>query len=695
MPANLNPQVVDLLTWHGHAAGGVHVPFQPMPNPVRQVIETALVRRLRRLASEIAADAASQPRWVFLVGGPGNGKSETVQDFLTQLDTALGTGGGLVVALRDRFSGPGVLPRKVEIVPANLTRGAAEFAAKVGRLIVVQDATATQNAAGNAAEELADDLADLFTCPRTLPLPVFVCCANRGLLSRAMNEAVRMYNADNEVTRLLAHVIQASSLGHETLAGRKRCWPLELEGDRRFACWPLDVESLLVTDQGTSPLDLILRQATDVAKWETAGRCQDCTSRDICPFRQNAEWLRADEQRTNLLRLLRRGELARGQRWNFRDAFSLVAEMLIGQWSDFEPSTDPCRWVHEHQAATGETADEIRNILALAIHLYPHAMFRRGESSTAASKFLENHRSVTAQSQPLSHALISGLSTGDSHASSKPIRDILARDYGRLDPAAFTPINPKDPLRVIEDAFCQSVEQGHGALRPFSPARAEDRLLYLLERAEKEWDTLGRESATATDAVCLLRWISAVIAKRSAGIRNGYHALDKYLVEYEASLRDATQLSQIRDALQPLLGETVLRFNMLEILGQPTAERQPLVGLIRPDPGICPVPAPPGDTGDTATPGHDVPCIEFTNLNYRIPLTFDFFRAIRLRKDGCAGSSLPASVRAAIDRVRHRIAGDLCRKDELFVDGRASINLLSRNRLTLPVAAGRPTVTPD
>jgi hypothetical protein len=82
MPANLNPQVVDLLSWHGHSAGGVHVPFQARPNPVGQVIETALVRRLRTLAGEITANATSKPRWIFLVGGPGNGKSETVQDFL-------------------------------------------------------------------------------------------------------------------------------------------------------------------------------------------------------------------------------------------------------------------------------------------------------------------------------------------------------------------------------------------------------------------------------------------------------------------------------------------------------------------------------------------------------------------------------------------------------------------------------------
>ena len=182
MPQNLNPHLVDLLSWHGHAAGGVHVPFQARANPLGNVIETTLVSKLRALATQIASSAASRPRWIFLVGGPGNGKSETVQDFLEHLDSSLGMGGALVQALRQRYSRPGLLPRKVEILPTDLAGGVAAFTANVGRLMVIQDATATENAMGNAARELADDLADLLTCPSTPPMPVFVACATGDYL---------------------------------------------------------------------------------------------------------------------------------------------------------------------------------------------------------------------------------------------------------------------------------------------------------------------------------------------------------------------------------------------------------------------------------------------------------------------------------------------------------------------------------
>ncbi len=689
MQANLNPHVVNLLSWHGHAAGGVHVPFQARDNPLGQVIETGLIKKLRDLAAEIASNNASRPRWVFLVGGPGNGKSETVQDFLAELDRRLGLNGVLVRELTRRFTGPGLLPRKVEVTSADLGAVAGEFSSKVGRLMVVQDATATESAQGNAASELANDLADLLTSPSNHPMPVFVACANRGLLARAMNEAYRDFGKDNEVTRLLANVIQASSLGSDTLSGLKPCWPLEADG--RFACWPLDVESLLASGPNAAPLDLILSRAVEISQWESAGRCQDCTSRELCPFRQSAEWLREGATREKLLVLLRRGELARGQRWNFRDAFSLVAELLVGQWSDFEPSTHPCDWVHRKCAEATTVPPVASSVLALAMQLYPQAMFRAGYLQQAAIAFLQG-RNPAFQAQPLTGMLVSSIATMGERASTKPIRETLLRDYRRLDPAISTPPEPSHPLRMVEDAFCQSVEQGRGSMQQVSASRAEELLLGLLEKAEQEWDLLGRESASAAAAVCLIRKVAGIVAKRSMGIRAGFHALDDFLSKYEACLRDRTLLAEVSVALQPLLGDRDSRFNLLEVLGQPTAEKQPLVGLQGTPPGIRALPAP---VQTASTPGHDMPCIAVTEPAYRIPLTFDFYMALQLRKNGCAGSSLPASVRAALDRVRHRYAGELCRLEDRFVDGRTSIVLGTGQKISVSAPGTSPNLIPS
>ena len=90
-----------------------------------------------------------------------------------------------------------------------------------------------------------------------------------------------------------------------------------------------------------------------------------------------------------------------------------------------------------------------------------------------------------------------------------------------------------------------------------------------------------------------------------------------------------------------------------------------------------------------------MPCVEVTDSNYRIPLTFDFYMTLRLRKDGCAGSSLPASVRAALDRVRHRYAGQLRRMEDRFVDGRVSIAIPTDKRIGIPAPGASPALITD
>jgi hypothetical protein len=664
------------------------VPFQAKSNPLGQVIRTPLVDRLRGLAKGIAENAASLPRWVFLVGGPGNGKSETVQDFLTSLDAELGLGGVLCQLLARRFSAASssVLPRKVEVRPADLGEVGTGFAERVGRLIIVQDATATESALGNAANELAHDLADLLTDSNE-PIPVFVVCANRGLLARAVNEAFREFGKDNPVTSLLKNVIQASSLGRETLAGRKSCWPLEF--DSRSACWPLDIESLLSADAGVVPLDFMLLRAIDESQWETSGRCEDCTSRALCPFRQNAEWIRDDETRRELLLVLRHGELARGQRWNFRDAFSLIAELLVGQWSDFGVASHPCAWVHQNVARVTAAADDALSVLSLAARLYGNSIFRGGYIAQAPKSFVKN-RTIDPVTHPISLRVVEALGNIGIGGSLKSIRDTLANDYSRLDPASATPADPTHPIRSIEDAFCQSVEQGRTAAdQTLQLSQVENLLLDVFEKAEGEWDLLGRDSAVAIAAVCLLRKLSSMLIKRSLGIRLGYHALEDLLASYKESLRDGPRLAKIRDALLPLLGETGFTFNLVEIIGQPTAESRPLLSLQGLPPGVRILPAP---SSTSTTPGHDLPCVDVTELKYRIPLTFDFYMALELRKSGCAGSSLPASVRAALDRVRHRYAGDLCRKEDLFVDGRTYIGLGADQRIGVSAPGSSPSL---
>ncbi len=312
MPQNVNPWVAELLSWHGHDRGGVHVPFQARTNKPVNTIETGLVKRLRSLARSIATGDAEAPRWIFLIGGPGNGKSETVQDFLVHLDEELGMQGALVRFLKSEFAPQPVIKRRASVQSADIPAAPGIFKERVGRLVVIQDATATEDALGNAAQQLCYDIADLLQAPGEAP-PVFVACANRGLLTRALKDAYALWGKENHVVSLLTELIKVSSLGTEALADHPHsCWPLELRElkiNARVACWPMDFESLLVqTGAVEAPVRQVLRAATEYDKWETPSRCQECTSRVYCPFRQNAEWLRDDGNVSKLEMILRHGE---------------------------------------------------------------------------------------------------------------------------------------------------------------------------------------------------------------------------------------------------------------------------------------------------------------------------------------------------------------------------------------------------
>lgn len=676
MPKNKNPWIKELLSWHGHDQGGVSVPFNDRGgNPLRdehgkpKVIETNLIKRLRDLARDIA-QGPEAPRWIFLVGGPGNGKSEAVQDFLFSLDKELQCNEKLIEILKQKFSPNPLVPWNVEI-NSDDSGLPNPFKEKIKRLIVVQDASASDDPRSNAAKKIVDKIEDLVIHP--LPLPVFICCINRGLLARALTVAHQQ--SGDEVVKIIDALIQATAMRQKALsADRPPCWPLNLdipevpEVEDKICCWPLDVESLLLPETHggprISPVEQVIEKAIVEDKWEVSGRCEDCDSADLCPFRQNAIWLSNEETRANLLSILRRGELAISQRWNFRDTFSLIAGTLVGDWADFVGFDHPCEWVHKmvsncRQIQT-RPAKAVAPAIALVSRLYPNAMF-------PLPMFLD------LQEQHLNKITLevkNSITLLEKHPQTH-IQNLLRHSISpRLDPAFLSPYkedhpNKEDhPIRKLEDGYSQSVRIGNQSWDISSGmSEVEDILFCLLTSAEEEWDPLSRESAQTLKALRFLKILGGALAKRSVGTRLGYHANEDYLSAYEAAIRDKDALDDLTEELRSLLGDEEFHFNALESFGQPRSEDDWLIALRGIPVSIAPITPAPMGGGDL--PAHDFPFIKI--VDHPIPLTFDLYMALRLRKDGCKSSSLPASVRAAIDRIRHLHAGQLCRDQEAFV----------------------------
>ncbi len=672
MPRNFNPWVNELLSWHGHDRGGVRVPFhETMGNPLGEVVETSLITKIKRLAVDLVEGNPESPRWIFLIGGPGNGKSEAVEAFVHELDSQGNCQGALADLVARKFAPTPVAPRRVDVARDELPGSVLQE--KLQGLIVVQDASAVDGPGQAAEGPFVNDLADLVTLG-TGQEPVYICCANRGLVARALSaiqekESFTWLN-DPLVTELLTQLLTATGLGPDALAeDRPQCWPLE--HDSRFAAWPLDLDSIITANSGTSPFEQLVATATDECRWEGANSCGDCASRALCPFYANAEMLRDDSNREQLLVLLRHGEMATGQRWNFRDSFSLCAELIVGQHDDFGSrgvAVSPCLWVHERADEISFGSQPTQKLVAareLALHLYSQSMF-----PVWLDPAEELHSRTLGRSE-LTQVAIHAFDQRQL-APRAQIRHLLAGAFSeRLDPALATPSGTDSVLRAVEDEFGQSIMQGTETFRHRLIPLVEQ-LLDLMALAEAEWSETVRESSRVRQIRESLRIACSRLVKRFLGVQEGEYLNADYLAEYETIFDDPQKLREVIQPLRAILAPgDIFAGSLIRVFGQPSPDTSRDILVTNPLGNIVPRVA---SESTDKRPGHDIPWVEIES-RYRIPLTFELFAALQAYSSGAQFASFAPHTRAAIDRVKSAIAGDLARDRRGILGGGVSIKV--------------------
>lgn len=675
MPRNTNPWLLDLLAWHGHERGGVRVPFHAeLGKPLGVTVETPLIVKLRGLAHSIASEQTGTPRWLFLVGGPGNGKSEAVEAFIEQLDEESQADGQLKTLIASKFQREPVTPRRITVNSNELLDKEPILQRTIRRLILIQDASAVDLPDGNAEQQLIDDLADLITSPCGQE-PIFVCCANRGLLARALS-AIR--SAPNHqwmnipaVTELLSNLLTATGLGPDALStDRPDCWPLAY--DQRFAAWPLDLDTIVRSEDGPSPFETMLDSAIKQNRWDSEGNCSNCSSKPLCPFYTNSANLRQEDHRGNLLRLLRHGELAVGQRWNFRDAFSLCAELLVGQRQDFvstDGQTHPCNWVHERvdEITLGEQKPaKMKAAWELTTHMYQQALFPVWPDPEYGLDMRFVGRS------PLDQAIVQVFNE-KRRLEGTQVRTYLPGLFSeKLDPGHATPVNENSLLRLAENEFGQSVQQGIDTLGGYLPNPAQE-FLVILATAEQSWTDTVRESAKVQAIVVTLRSLASLLVKRFLGVSHGEYLNQEYLVDYEGLFYDSSRLRALVQPLRSILAsetDQLFRGSLVRAFGQPPPETnrdivvESQLGVVMPR--LAPL-------SSDVRPGHYLPWVEIEDE--RIPLTFDLYVALRLSTAGCDPGSFLPHTRAAIDKVRNMVAARLSRNREGIIGGTVTIRV--------------------
>lgn len=691
MSRQRNDHVLSLLAWHSHNDGGVRVPFVKGGAPLGYTLKTRLLTKLNEAAKQLASGQEA-PRWYFLVGGPGNGKSQMMEEFIKELDQRLSCNGELSRVVQEELE-RSPIPRKLVIGNASAyrVRLPRSFFEKIGQLVLVQDASASDEADKDAAQQLAADLEVLLDQAHE-SRTVFACCVNRGLLARTLR-----LSSEPRAVKLLEAIIMACGLGEGTITQhRTACWPLSLPQELSdlndmVACWPLDMESLLLegTEAAPSAVDQMLNFAVEATKWDS-GDCGECSSQSHCPFRQNAAWLRTKPHRKALLEILRKVELANGQRWNFRAAFSLIAELVVGERGDFlnlssQDPQHPCDWVHEliEKVKSEQPERAFPAAVTLMERLYPYALMGSHQTDDGRSVYeLSNsHRISTA-------VVVATRIDSPPVPTTTPIRyQIETVIAPAIDPAKWTPKNDHY-LRQIEDGYAQSIAVGTEIWSSMAELSVvEKEVVNWIETAELECEGLqmSRDSKKADSAVRYFRIVAANLAKRSIGVRLGAIANDQYLTEYETTIRDRRRLFSLQGLLRQLLGGDRFTFGGLTGIGEALTGDESITlvadGLQVGQIATAPDPSP-------LQPAHDVPVV--TIAGHNVPLTFDVFEALKLMGEGCVTASLPANVRASLERLRSLYAGQTCRNEERFLDGRNKFILRGVGEIVIPSSADYP-----
>jgi len=662
-----------LLNWAGNRSGGVRRPFdEGSGRPAsggrgNGIFGTNLLVRLESWCKQIGKGITA-PRLILLVGGPGNGKTEAIENTLAWLDDALGCGGSLVDVLSSKFRPVvGMVPRVISVDAG----GHATPSREGLDLSIVQDAT-VRTAEKSAAELLLEELEGALSEGSK---GLYLCCVNRGVLDDALILAAE--NDRGTSRALLEKITRAVSL----LPDAPRCWPLSDHPE--IAVWPMDMESLLVeNDDGSPPAAYsILERATDQQLWPAHGAC---VAGSRCPFCTSREQLSHARERSALLEILRWYELASGKRWSFRDLFSLFSYLLAGHRHNSRGSdVDPCAW-----AASMANLDELAvrrskatvktstAIFELVMAQYHQALFHSWERS-AGSALLKDLKDLDLQDDNTAMGLQWFLSSRRSPYLPAMIEGVLESLSALIDPALAAPEttvevsrNTSFLFKEIDMRFSRSVSEGLEYVRKprILTALEVDLLKRLaeLDTSLSKQDVRRKRPATATRVQRLVRDFSCRLVRRSIGVRTAA-VLDAPVLKHFQEIveeKDDDGVFEVAREIEGLLNkEKGFEVSLTTTFGQPLPPSNVKALLVVPKRNVQPA--------NIDTEGRPRPPLRFIEVGegksiQEVALTYELFKAVKDIMRGMSASSLPRSVLALLDTTGARLAGPIVRDESVL-----------------------------
>lgn len=657
-----------LLSWAGHSTGGVKRPFQASSGrPTGDQIDTPLTLRLNKWVADLVC-GNPVPNSIVLVGGPGNGKTDAVEGCIGELDKILNANGEILAEFSRRYSETQLAPRSVRISLGDVLPDISPHLNI--DIVVVQDATEGDSASGKSAFELL--LADMKKILSGDSRDIYICCVNRGILAEAATAAMRE-DSNAQATEMLNTVVRAVT----TMPLAPDCWPLE--NYPHIAVWPMDVESLVeINKDGTSVAHYILSSALDESKWR-----KDCEHRQRCPFCQNRVLLSRKGAVDSLVTLLRSYELATAKRWTFRDLFSIVSYLLVGDFGELKVKgrpTRPCDWVGEQLrlSKNGNDLERNRAPFLLVSRLYYHRLFpnwptfNRGEFRKAKSSVFKS--TELDHELGAANGLFRFLAWSPQIAPAGNIPETVRESLGPLlDPALadsdsilFQTKDDDVSVARIEESFSVSVFMGYELVKNRVEVLERDVLELLI--AADDGLAEGSINLKFEKQASLLRHnvrqYAARLSKRSLGARSGVYANSKCLSRYKDAISDGHATKLVRSQLREILldGKGNFFAGLATTFGQPIAERSRNVELVLEKAVSISTLASKKLDGSDSRPESPLPYLSVDGRP--LALTFELFKALENLEAGLLPASLPGEVYSLFDRVRSIVAGKAVRDEE-------------------------------
>lgn len=664
-----------LLKWAGHREGGVKKPFQSgSGRPAGVQILTPLLERLHGWARELA-EGKKVPTSILLVGGPGNGKTDAVDGLVEYLDEQLGLNGKLYREFGTAYNGDDAdkHPRRVDVDLEKLVANPEDHLKRT--LSIVQDATEDDpvRSPGKTAQAILLDEFELIA--EDNGQDIYICCVNRGKLAEAYSQAQAQQHDD--VTIGLLREVMAAVTSSPTA---RSCWPLD--GFPSIVAWPMDVDSLVdmgdFEDRGTV-IHKVLQTALTENRWP-----ENCAAGDRCPFCTNRRMLVSSGALDHLADLLRAFELGTGKRWTFRDLYSLVPYMLVGDESDLiidGKRLDPCEWAARQlefldSNAAKDDARRARALHCLVDRLYWHRLFPRwprlatAEYQDARKRVKKNLKSEITYADDLFRYLAW---TGRQKASESIARLINDQFCPLLDPADSEPddviskATTRDfTVREIDEFFSLSVGQGLGKITK-RVTSLERELVKRLAAADEKLGSEMVSSQNRARAELLQRTVrlyASRLIKRSLGVQSGAYRDRETLTYYKEALVDSKTLRKVQQELKKLVNDEESKQFIVPLMttfAQPIPPKRRAVNMKTTVVKVLPWVMP-----ETERPRQQL--AYFSVNEDPVPLTFELFNALNQLSRGMHPGSLNDEVFAMVDRLKARVAGKIVRDDDYLLD---------------------------